>query len=172
MRRPWLVPVILLVLLFGARPAESASLSFASPTFSAGDSFTLSIEIQNVTDLFTFSFDVFFDPAVVSPTGATAGSFLGGCCFFAILPGDPFGVPDAVQFVSDTLVGPVTGMSGMTFEALAGGDASFALSSVVLLDSTGGLIAHEIPTAVPEPAALALLGLGLLARRRRPHRGR
>ena len=113
-----------------------------------------------------------FDPAVVAPTGASADGFLGGCCFFAILPSDPGGAPGIIQFIGDTLAGPVSGVSGsgslalVSFTALASGNPGFALSSPFLLNSTGDPIEADLPS-VPEPTALSLLTLGLIALRRR-----
>lgn len=171
MRR--VIPAMLcLAIVLAATPARAASITFDSPTFNAGDLFSVTIGIENVTDLYTFSVDLNFDPAVVAPTGATAGTFLGGCCFFAILPGDPGGAPGIVQFIGDTLAGPVAGVSGsgslalVSFTALASGNPAFALSNPFLLNSTGDPLEAELPS-VPEPTALSLMALGLLAARRR-----
>ena len=171
MRR--VIPAMLcLAFLLTAAPARAAAITLDSPSFNAGDQFSVTIGIENVIDLYTFGVDLNFDPAVVTATGASAGGFLGGCCFFAILPGDPNGAPGVVQFVSDTLFGPVPGVSGsgtlalVTFTALTSGDPRFALSQLELRDSVGEPIAADLPS-VPEPTVLPLLALGLLAARRR-----
>lgn len=171
MRR--VIPAVLcLAILVAAAPARAASITLDSPSFNAGDLFSVTIAIENVTDLYTFSVDLNFDPGVVTPTGATAGAFLGGCCFFAILPGDPGGAPGVVQFIGDTLAGAVPGASGsgtlalVSFTALASGNPGFALSNPFLLNSTGDPIEADLPS-VPEPTALSLMALGLLAVRRR-----
>jgi hypothetical protein len=175
MRR--LIPAVLgLVMVLAAAPAHAARITLGTPTFSAGDTFEVTIGIENVTDLFTFSIDLSFDDTVVAPKGASAGGFLGGCsiCFFAIFPDDPFGVPGMIQFISDTRTGPTAGVSGsgslavLTFDALMAGDPGFVLSSPIFLSSglEPTLIDVELPS-VPEPATLSLLALGLYALRRR-----
>ena len=152
-------------------------ITFDAPAFSAGDTFTVTVGIEDVVDLYTFSFDLAFDPGVVTPTDAVAGAFLGGSFFFAIFPDDPFGVPGTIQFISDTLTGQVPGVSGsgdlalVTFLALTGGDPGFALSNALLFDSAGGLIEADLPATIPEPVTLPLLALGLLALHRRRRAG-
>jgi hypothetical protein len=181
MRR--LIPAVLgFVMVLASAPARAATITFASPTFNAGDTFDVTIGVDNVSDLFTFSIDLSFDDAVVTPKSAAPGGFLGGCsvCFFAIFPDDPSGVAGMIQFISDTRIGPVAGVSGsgslavLTFEALTAGDPGFVLSSPFFLDPAGNLLDVDLPS-VPEPATLSLMALGLYALRRRapssrPHR--
>ena len=164
--------VFCLAILLAATPARAASITLDSPSFNAGDLFSVTIGIENVIDLYTFSVDLSFDPAVVAPTGASAGGFLGGCCFFAILPTDAGGAPGVIQFIGDTLAGPGPGKDGsgslalVSFTALASGNPGLALSSPFLFNSTGDPIEADLPS-VPEPTALSLLTLGLIALRRR-----
>jgi general secretion pathway protein D len=171
MRRAILAPLLLVML--AATPARGATIAVGSPSFNAGETFTVAITVQDVTDLVTFSVDLSFDPALLEATGASAGSFLGGCCFFARLPSDPFGVPGVVEFITDGLPGQGPGVSGsgdlalITFLALAAGDPQLALANIILINSADELIEVDVPTTVPEPAVLVLLACGLAALRRR-----
>lgn len=173
MRRS-IVALVFGVMLVAAAPARAASITVGAPAFNAGDTFTVTVSVQDVTDLFTFGFELSFDDAVVSPIDASPAGFLDpSAFFFPIFPDEPvIGIAGTVQLFG-SLVGAVPGVSGsgdlafVRFLALASGDPMFALANIALFDSLGGTIEAEVPTTVPEPAALVLLAFGLAALRRR-----
>ena len=179
-----------IVLACSALPAAAApilSVSPVSPIVNVGDTFTVNIDLSNVTDLYGFQFDLGFDPTRLqvvpqNSQAVTEGSFLkqGGATDF--LSGVDNGL-GTIEFTLAFLLGAVPGVSGsgniasITFMALATGVSPFTLSNYLLLDSAGGLIdptiqngSVEITTsaAVPEPGTLLLLasGLAVAARRR------
>jgi len=93
------------------------------------------------------------------------------------IPGAIDNVGGAITFTADSLVGPVSGVSGsgilatVQFNALGAGSSPIALSNVALLNSTFGDISAGVVNGsvnvVPEPSTLSLsvlLFLALLAR--------
>ena len=188
---------VLFFLLIGAARANAATLTFDSATVNVQDTFGVQIRVLNVTDLFTFGFDLAYDPAVVQFLGADEGSFLPSAVVTP--PSDPnfpnmtfFFGPDAttpglLSLVSGTLAGPdqVSGATGsgvlatIRFLALATGNAGLAIQNALLLDSAfpqGNVIETGIDnrstvsvaqSTVPEPAVLVIFAIGLLGVARR-----
>jgi len=167
-----------LVLLFGlcARPLVASPLVSIDPvssTVAAGSSFFLDIDVTNIDDLFSFSFDVLYDPTLLTFNSITEGSFLasGGSTFFG--EGDLPRIAGSVTNVFDLLLGDIPGVSGtgtlarLSFTALVAGTSTVGLSNLMLLDSgveqifagTNGATV----TTVPEPASGLLLISGLAA---------
>ena len=152
-------------------PAHSAPvLGMSTATTATG--IDLTVNVQDVADLYAYQFTLNFDPALVAAIGATEASFLpsAGATFFA--PGEIDNSAGSITFVLATLLGPADGADGsgdlvtFSFDVLKAGFASFSLSDVLLLDSTGADIAvniRDVVAQVPEPATLALVALGLVA---------
>lgn len=171
--------------LAGSLPAwaDPALTLTASPDPAvAGSPLTLSVLIGSVVDLYAFQYSLAFNPALLQATGVTEGSFLsaGGSTFFGT--GTIDNTLGTISFTFDTLVGAVPGVSGsgtlanISFNAIAGGSSSLSFSNVAFYDSALAAIPVQATdrvlqvSAVPEPAPLAMLALGLavvgLARRR------
>ncbi len=192
MRRRLLVAVLVGVALFTAAPARAASITFDSFSIAPGAEFKLEIRAVDIADLFTFGFDLAFNPARLEAMSIDEGDFLstavkdpldGGTFFIpgAILPG-------LVSLNLSSLFGVDLGASGsgvlavITFRAVAGGDGDLDLRNVFLADSAfpmgnpidadiiNGVVTVDSPTPVPEPSTLGLMGLGLAALARRMRR--
>lgn len=167
------------------------SAAIAAPTIAItgpasvmpGSSFAMQVSAFDVTDLYAFQFDVTFDPALFTASGVTEGAFLasGGTTFFD--GGMIDSTTGVISFVFNTLIGPISGVSGSGVLASIDFDAAdaifssgaFQLTNVMALDSSFNLIDVAIQgqsVAIPEPAVLslslaALAVLGASARRRR-----
>jgi hypothetical protein len=158
--------------------ADTATLSVATAaTVPQGSSFSVDVNISNVSDLYDFQFDLAFNPAVLQLTNIVEGGFLltGGSTFS--LPGTIDNTLGNAAANADTLIGPIPGVSGtgelaeFDFTAVAPGISSLTLSNVILQDSTGSLldsttavgsVTVQGTTTVPEPSTLLLLGVGFL----------
>jgi hypothetical protein len=160
-------------------------------TVTVGQSFTVDIEIADVTDLYAFQFTVTFDSLLMTATDVVEGSMLSAVDSTIFLPGVIDNSLGSITFVAATLTG-ATGASGagtlfsVQFTATGVGDALVGTLIDVnngdgLLDSTlasidGSLVAQRAVTirsrGVPEPSLALLLGLGVLhaIRRIRPAR--
>jgi hypothetical protein len=179
-----------------ASPAEASIISVNPGTsiVSIGDAFSVSIDIDNVTDLFAYQFGFTYDPTLVNVTAVEEGAFLGtaGSTFFS--PGVIDNVAGSVTLNFDVLFGAIAGATGsgslLTFDLKAVNAGSSALSVVfdplngdALYDSnlnaidfttaSGSVLVNGSPEPVPEPATLLLVGSALAtgwATRRRSNR--
>jgi hypothetical protein len=178
MRRRLLVPALLVAGLLTASPARAAIITFESLTVSPNDVFTIGIGITDVVDLYTFGFDVSFDPTVVmAPTVVRGNIFTGASnecdivfCFSpGLLLSEESGPAGILTVVQDSLlflgVGEDVGVSRgllpdpnepflntlvfLTFQALpGGGNAGISISNAFLLDSVGNAIDPVIANGV------------------------
>jgi hypothetical protein len=157
-------------------------------TVTAGNVYTVNVLIgatagpaDDAVNLYAYQFSVSYDASVLSVQDsvnpATEGSFFTSAY---PLPGQTFflsGFDDAVgniSFITDTLVGPLAGVSGsgtlasINFVAIA--DGTTAVSAFFNADNGDALIASDdvTPIAVPEPATFLLVagGCAFVARRR------
>jgi len=163
--------LFMIVLLSPARAYADAVLSIQTPpTVPPGNTFVVGVNISNVTDLYSFQFDLSFNPAILQVTSVLEAAFLpsGGTTFF--IPGTIDNTAGNVTLNADTLIGAIPGVSGsgtlvlFDFTALAQGTSALTISNVILQDSTLATL-NSTTTAgsvtVPEPSSLMLLGAGL-----------
>jgi Cohesin domain len=181
---PRLINAIVLSSILVSLPVATASaavmLSISPPAsfVSVGDVFSLDVNISGVTDLYALEFDVIFNPAILSAVSVTEGSFLamGGPTFF--VPGGINNGSGQITDVGNLLLG-LNGVSGagslvsITFSAIAPGNGSIELQSITLLDKDfasigidqvihGAVTITPDNTTIPEPASLAIWGVGAL----------
>lgn len=165
-----------IILSFGASAsllASSISVLPATPTVTAGQTFTLSVDISGATDLYGYQFDIGFNPAVLKALGATEGLFLptGGATIF--LPGTIDNVGGSITANADILNGAVSGVNGsgdlldLSFQALTAGTSSVQIFNLTALNSFGqGITETTAGSTVTVSAATASApepGTGLLA---------
>jgi hypothetical protein len=193
MRVRRVIAAAVLSALVGVAPASAASISLESRLVQPNELFTVAVEIRDVVDLFAYSFDVTFDPAVLTLVAVQEGEFLARSgatlpCTYPGLGEGEFACPSEPGMVSvgnATLGLPVSdqGLGGvltnLQFLAAASGSTNLTLSLIALADAFGttldpvtAAIRVDTPTPVPEPSTLALLGIGAaaLARTRRRRR--
>ena len=150
--------------LFGFEPGTDYTVTmgvgytFSQTPVHTGDTFTLDIRAENVTDLAGWQFDIAFDPAALEAIGVTEGDFLkmdGGSTFFQ---GGSI----------DNAAGKITGLSAarfsggvsgigtllqVRFKAKSAGETQLALQNFQFGSVTGDSIPagpHEIRIVVEE----------------------
>ena len=117
---------------------------------SVGDTFTLSLVVDDVVNLAGWQLDIAFNPSVLKAVSVAEGDFLsrgGGSTFFA--GGNINNTTGKITDVSAAFIG-TGGISGtgalldITFEAKAYGEGRLRLENVRLGDPNGDSIPHEI----------------------------
>jgi hypothetical protein len=175
--------------------AASALTSLAAPILSVspsvtnvqvGNSFTLSVNIADVNDLFGWELNISFGPAeLLNASTPTEGTFLGVGTSFD--PGTVDNGAATITLIANALFGSI-GVSGsgtlaqILFQAIAVGTATVSISNILLIDSNLDSIFPDPAVSatvnitpqsggeIPEPSTFVLLSLGLafgvFARRR------
>ncbi len=161
------------LMLIGVTAAFATPVVTVQPgALGSGQTFTASISISGVADLYAFQFDLLFSPQVLAATSVTEGGFLatGGATFF--IPGTIDNSAGTISFTADSLLGN-GGASGsgvlanVTFRGIGQGASQIALLNVQFLDSTLSQIVvttvnGQSPQITPEPRSF-LLGFSGLA---------
>ena len=156
-------------LFFGFEPGAEYTISnprvgytLSDPKVHVGDTFTLDISAENISDLAGWQFDIAFDPAVLKAVEVTEGDFLktkGGSTFFQ--KGTIDNATGKIAKLSSALLsgGGVTGtgtLLSIQFSAKADSETQLTLQNVQFGTSTGGLISagpHEVTLVVEEQLA-------------------
>ena len=172
------------LLLASTRLSSGAVLSVqpVSASVSTGQTFSVTIGVTSVSDLYAYQLDVDFNPAILSAVSVSEGSFLSSAGSTIFLPGTIDDTAGTVSFNADTLESAVSGVSGagtlltFSFQALTAGNSTVQIENSLLLNSFGeGIVLSTVPsvvtvnTAAPEPATWLLFGLcttGLVTLRR------
>jgi Cohesin domain/PEP-CTERM motif len=149
------------------------SVQPATLDVTAGQSFTLTVQMSGVSDLYGYQFDLGFNPTIMEATSVTEGPFLatGGPTIF--LPGTIDNVGGSITDNADILNGAVSGVDGggtlldVSFQALAAGPSTVQLFNVIALNSFGEGIDLTTSSStvtvtgtapVPEPGSGLLFG--------------
>ncbi len=173
-------PIITLMILCGivqARRACADTISVTAPTnISLGKSFAVTVDVTGSADLYAYQFDLDYNPAILSLSTISEGSFLSsaGATFF--IPGSIDNTIGLAAATADSLLTAIVGAAGsgtlvtFDFTAIGTGSSALSLSNAVLLDSDltnistttedGSVAVRAL--GVPEPSALLLLLAGLL----------
>lgn len=185
MKNRMIAVIVTVLALCTALPASAITIGFnpSSQSVSVGPTTTVDLVISGLGDfaapsLGTFDLDVGFDPSILSFIGATFGDQL-----------DLFGL-GSLQFVTpgvgtvnlfelsfdfasdlDTLQINSFLLATLSFDTLAGGSSALSVTVNALGDSVGDplqtdLVAGNVDvqsvSAIPEPASLPLIGIGML----------
>lgn len=127
-------------LVLWSLPARATIISVvpSGSTITQGESFSSDIRISGVSDLYSFEFDLGFNPSILSGNSITESDFLllGGPTLW--FPGiiDNFG--GTIPYTADSLQSMVPGVSGdgilasVNFTALATGSSDINIFDVIL----------------------------------------
>lgn len=182
MKIRWIAALSAVVALTAALPAASAimvSFNPAGQVVKEGSSTTVDLVISGLGDglapsLSTFDLDISFDSAILGFQGASFGDQLdlfGLGSIQSVTPGagmvNLFELSFDLAEDLDDLQLPSFVLATLSFDVLDVGNSALNLSVNALGDSQGDPLPFEQPvagsvTAVPEPASLALVAIGML----------
>ncbi len=157
-------PLLLFCLLLagtGAAFSDSIFVSPASQSVSAGQSFTVGIDIDNIPDVFDYQFSLAFNPHVLAAQSVTEGALFANTNDSFFSPGAIDNSAGTITLVVDTLLTSTVGVAGpgtlatVQFTALTGGTSSIdfsPLNDLILEDSQGN---NLIVTATSGSVAVA-----------------
>jgi hypothetical protein len=123
--------------------------------------------LGNPPSVGAFDLDVGFNPAVLSPTAVTFGSFLGDPLLFEALTAFDFTTPGVVEFAEVSLLSPSELnarqsssflLATLSFVAISNGTSPFTFVGTPRVDDAFG---NKL--GIPEPATAFLLGVGIIA---------
>lgn len=126
---------LLLIPGFGLQAQGQTLVSAGSGSGNVGDSINIDINVENPSGMVGGSFNIYYNPKVVKPTGVTAGEVLQGCLFVPN-PNYQNNGQSGVRIVwAGTTAANQDGcLCTITFEILAGGQSSLTLKDVSLKD--------------------------------------
>ncbi len=142
----------------------SASMSVSNPTPHVGDTITVDVDIADVSDLFSYGFEIDYDPAALSYVSSAQGSFLSesGAVSTSFQSGLENGTAGTLLVAEARTIDPKTSVSGsgtlftMTFDVIGGGsqptDITFDLASF-LADTNGDMTANYVNAQVTPQVA-------------------
>ncbi|MDQ2840493.1 MAG: cohesin domain-containing protein [Acidobacteriota bacterium] len=157
---------------------DTISLTPASLSVEAGQTFTLDADISQVAHLYDYQFSLAYNPLVLAAENITEGALFAetGDSFF--LPGAINNKAGTIGLTYDTLQHQVSGVTGpgtlasIEFEAIGTGTSLIEFSpleDLILEDSHGNVLpvtaqSALVSTVIPEPVPSVMLGLafGLL----------
>lgn len=152
-------------------PVLAGSIQITPQTKSAGPNEIFTVVVNaDAVDLYAYSFDLSFNPGVLSILAVRPGTLLPGALLF---PGTIDNATGRVNGNISSLVGVPLGITGtgslaeFDFEAIGLGQSPVRLENVVLLDSVGADVPFDqtdaTVTVVPEPSTLPMASLLLAA---------
>ena len=158
---------------------DSILVSSASQTVSAGQSFTVDINIDQIPDLYDYQFSLTFDPNVLTAQSVTEGALFANTGHTSFSPGTIDNTAGTITSPLDTLIGSVPGVAGpgtlaaVQFKAIHPGISSIdfsPLDDLILEDSNSNMLTVTTQsgqvtvaaTSVPEPATVSSLAVALI----------
>jgi hypothetical protein len=131
-------------------PLPLMSMSPATHSYNPGDSFTIDVNIQDVTDLFSYEVKVGYNPGILHMASIAEGPFVKDQTTSPL--GTLWSTIQGVDFVYAVCVtlGKYPGVSGsgklfsVTFNVIDLGECDLDLYDSIMLDSTGALIPHDV----------------------------
>lgn len=182
---PILCVIPALFSLAGACSANSLTLAVLGPgtssTFSGqvGQHYQVDVYAGNYTDLYSWQFDLSWDPSILLLNQITEGSGLASAGATYFVPGSIDNITGTSMANADTVLGPGPGANGtqgllayFDFSAIGSGSTTLSLTNVILLDSnlndllgttssaTATISGASVDASVPEPVNIGLVFLG------------
>jgi general secretion pathway protein D len=164
----------LLLLLLASRMFADVVVVGPASNPSVGDTFSINVNVTNISDLYAYQLDLTYDPTLLSAVSVSEGPFLasGGTTFF--IPGTIDNVGGSVTATADALIGAISGVNGsgtlLTFQftAIGAGTSALNIANPTFLDSSFNDITGNIgfdnssvtinpaSSVAPEPGYFAL----------------
>lgn len=167
-----IIGLLLRVVEFEAQASPVLSIDSANLHYAEGYPISVDVRIADITDLYALQFDVVFNPAVLSVTDITEGSFMttGGATLF--IPGVIDNAVGTITLTIDSLIGATGGVNGsgtlatINFSTNSRGISPITLANALLLDSSLSDISFAttgVILSVPEPTTEVLFLIGLIS---------
>lgn len=163
--------LLLALLISVSATAGTVSISPAATTVSAGQTFSVDVRIDDVANLYSFQFDIGYDPTLLNALQIVQGPFMQDADWLAGAIDNTSGY---IPFAG-SLIGPLPGITGSgvlaTIDFLAVGTGTGSVSILegvflnwmpddITLDTVPGSV--NVTTPVPEPSTAILLSCGML----------